>query len=357
MKPREVIYWNQYSGMTEPFSSSDMKYAKEVTVCDQIFDTKRLVEKLLADEENRFSIDEAASFFDAFTPKMKPVKTKLLCAAEIVEITDDYIDIDVNYSMAGAHESVGKIKLLRKLDDPINGYVGKAAVIIHDVQPCYLSVPNHALGALAMAYGAYILVKMDGKWERINKSFQEEYSSPDMTAFKNMEKENVRLKNEIYELKERLKDKSEEKTISKIKYEETISEQRNIIKDLRKTIKALEEALDKANISRVDIPRDYLSELIDKTKKKKICFVGGTEAWQTKMGALIPNTKFVHTLNFNEKTVRQSQILVVNTNSTGHDIVQKAKNIAESSGIPVLYTSKNSCSNVAMELLEQLKNK
>lgn len=58
MKPNDIIYWNQYSGLTELCTNSDMKHAKQVVVYNQVFYTSYLVEKLMLDEKNEFSIKD-----------------------------------------------------------------------------------------------------------------------------------------------------------------------------------------------------------------------------------------------------------------------------------------------------------
>ena len=58
MKYSQIIYWNQFSGLTERFTARDMKNAKEIQVYGHVYSTEPIIEDILLEGEHIFSIHE-----------------------------------------------------------------------------------------------------------------------------------------------------------------------------------------------------------------------------------------------------------------------------------------------------------
>lgn len=86
---------------------------------------------------------------------------------------------------------------------------------------------------------------------------------------------------------------------------------------------------------------DYVKELLLALSGKKVCFVGGTLSWKQKIEENVSTAVFIFDVNFDENIIRNSDILIINTNFVRHDITKKATNVANSSKIKIIYTSKN----------------
>lgn len=216
MKPNDIIYWNQYSGMTEPFKQSDMLFAKAIDIMDRSVYTDRFASKLLIDKFYETSIRTEVILPSPWAPKYSPGKERITCLVVVEDITDSYLEIKVSEYLNGDKDSqytIGFIKFQNNLSAPINGIKGTAAVIIHDV--AYLTgsrYTNHALGAIAVGLGAYLFGKLDGNWMRIaNTDFSSDKKTEDPAI----------LKQRIFELEELIKEKEDEhiKETNQLKHE------------------------------------------------------------------------------------------------------------------------------------------
>ena len=236
MKPSDVIYWNQFSGKTELFMKSDMHNAKTCQIYEKNYYTEHLAEQLILDRKNEFTMRDykfiSTNLLENLSaPKMNKGKIRLTCIVKITEQTDDYLDISVTEIKEDVSHAlpIGKIKLLRNLQTPINGIHAKAAVIIYDVAAGQgTQQTNMALGALAMAYGTYFLIKMDGDWQRIGKSYKDLLDIPG-TQISLLTKENDTLKAKIFELNNALATITSNVHKEKLQLEKTIREQSRLI--------------------------------------------------------------------------------------------------------------------------------
>ena len=96
--------------------------------------------------------------------------------------------------------------------------------------------------------------------------------------------------------------------------------------------------------NRVETLCNFLAE-------KKICLVGGNDKWRTTLKKLLPKCTEVINKNFPSGKVKNSDLVIVNTNLIGHGVTRKATNIAYINGIDVIYTSRNNIECTAKEVL------
>lgn len=362
MKPEDIIYWNQFSGLTESFSKTDMRLVKTINVYGFSKHTDLLVQQLLNDGE--ISFEKRVQFIprNIFAPKMHEGKLKCKLTLRLKEKTDTYIDTCLSeYTDTTDTECVvGWIKFVNKINNPINCVKGKCATIIHDVSLLTGSVEaNSALGILATAFGAYLLGKMDGDWQRIGKSYRDVIYSP-IDENKALKAEIEKLKNDFF--------------IEKTQFETKISNYKNTINNLNRKLKETSCLAEKqrAKISELEAKiktynhkqkistikkekRDYTKELLLSLSGKKVCFVGGALSWRQKIEECIPASVFISDVNFDENLIRNSDIVIINTNFIGHDVTNKATNIAGSARIKIIYTSKNNLDSMSKDILKSIK--
>lgn len=361
MKPADIIYWNQFSGVTESFSNTDMRLAKTVNVYGFSKHTDLLVQQLLNDGEISFEKRSQPVLTNIFAPKINEGKIQYKLTLKLKEKTDTYIDTYLTEYIETYDTEfiIGWIKFVNKIDNPINSVKGKCAAIIHDVSLLTGSTEaNAALGTLTIAFGAYLLGRMDGDWQRIGKSYKDMIYDPS--------DENKALKAEIEKLKNNF-------FIKKTQFETKISNYKNTINDLnrklkettttikqqRQKISELESKVKKYNhkqklLETKKEKRDYTKELLSLLSDKKVCFVGGAASWKEKIETSIPSSVFVSGVNFDENIIRNSDMLIINTNFVGHDTTKKAINVANPSKVKVIYTSKNNLDSIAKDIINNI---
>ena len=92
MKYSQIIYWNQFSGLTERFTARDMKNAKEIQIYSHVCNTEPIIEDILLEGEHVFSVHENGApqtLYDLlFVPKMHEGRiSKALRLAEQISYT------------------------------------------------------------------------------------------------------------------------------------------------------------------------------------------------------------------------------------------------------------------------------
>lgn len=290
---------------------------------------------------------------------MTPGKKRLICVVKLNEKTDKYLNISLSEIKNNTETIIGWIKLCRNISEPINNIKGKSAIIIHDVAGLKGSqLTNAALGALALAYGTYILVKMDGDWERIGKSYKD-LTNDSKSQIKKLMQENSKLKTQNYELNQKILGIKKDYTTEKQKMQLSIRMQKNMISTLEKKIEDLSNTVDNVCAKIKPEPlktkkKIYLSKFLFATSKQKICFVGGSEKWQLTAKTIFSDAIFINGTTFDENNVRTSDLLIVNTTFTSHASTKKAIDVANKSNIKVIYTNKNNLNNMARDLLKSL---
>lgn len=364
MKYSQIIYWNQFSGLTERFTARDMKNAKEIQVYGHVYSTEPIIEDILLEGEHIFSIhenDDQQTLYDLlFVPKMRKGRIRMALRVRLEKRTEDYLDVSVAESLDGdEYVLIGWIKVVKHIDGPINGIDGKAAIIIHDVGTLLGSnAANAALGTMAMAFGSYLLGIKDGDWQRVGKSYKDMLGKEEpKSEIEKLKAENVTLKNQLADAK-RVQESVLRERDQKI---ETL--QRDLKRVTRELNKQKDENVrltkqlkrDKVASETPMLPkRNFLKELKKFFAQHKACFVGGSDKWQARAKKEFSSASFLKSKTFDESLVQDAEYLVVNTLATGHDIVIRATNIAQSHETKVLYTSKSNQESMAQELLKQI---
>lgn len=354
IRPQDVLYWNQLSGLTECFNKTDMQHAKNIEIFSMTYNVEKIVQHLLIDGSAEFSIRD--NFFSTHNllqninaPKLKQGKIQLKDVFKIEEKTDDYIDISLTEKLSDEKEYVvGKIKLIRNAT-LINDVKCKAAVVIYDVIPIKPTIYTmKALGAMAMALGAYVLIKKTCDWDRIIESVtdtekHDNYSKL-LIKLSNLEKANIELTKKVQDI-----------TIS---YQNQIGLLKKQIRSQNKLINELKNPIHKPeNIKKevATMPDDTPSiDLNDITIQEKLCFVGGSSTWRKKIKMAFPKIHVINTTNFDESIIRNSEILVVNTNFVSHSETGKATSVAFRNGTKVIYTTKNNIKNLEIDIAKNL---
>lgn len=371
MKPSEIIYWNQLSGLAEYFSKTDMRYKKIVNLFGRDYTTNGILKKLFIDRTLRFNKKNPEMLFEPMAmlsyalmnPKMRK-NMEVICDINIVEETEDYFEVSFTEYIDEVEpniEPLAYIKFQRNLTEPIKGLRGKIAVIIHDVRsPGGTQTTNSALGAMALAFGAYIGGVFDGYWERITNKYKDIYEDTSGETISQLRQKVSLLESELAECKKSYEKLSRiydvevsTRNTQKRKSDSIIANQNRKIAELQKIISDIQSTSLQKDKPTVQIKRDYTVEMSQLFRGQKMCVVGGTEKWKTKMKELDIDLAFLDELNFDENLVKTSDALLINTNFTGHSITNKAKQIAQSNNIAVFFTSKNNINNIAKDIVKQ----
>ena len=364
MKYSQIIYWNQFSGLTERFTARDMKNAKEIQIYSHVCNTEPIIEDILLEGEHVFSVHENGApqtLYDLlFVPKMHEGRISKALRVRLEKKTDDYLDVSVAESLDETEYTlIGWIKVVKHIDKPINGISGQAAVIIHDVGTLLGSnAANAGLGTMAMAFGAYILGIKDGDWDRVGKSYRDMFGKEEpKSEIEKLKAENVALKNQLADAKRA------QESVLRERDQKIETLQRDLKRVMRELNKQKDENVrltkqlkrDKIATETPMIPKhNYLKDPKKFFSRHKACFVGGSEKWQARAKKEYPSASFLEIKTFDESLVQEAEYLVVNTLATRHDIVIRATNIAQNHGTKVLYTGKSNQESMAQELLKQI---
>ena len=298
---------------------------------------------------------DTTNFFPTFNflqdmnkPKMKQGKIQLQNTFKIEEKVDNHIDISLTEKLGDEKEYVVcKIKLVRNTT-LVNDVKCKAAVIIHDVIPIKPTIYTmKALGAMAMALGTYILIKRTCDWDRIIEAATDTEKADNysklLIKLSNLEKTNTELTKKIKDITT-----SYQNQIGLL--EKQIRSQNKLINELKNPVHKPEKLKKEIRVSN-DTPTINLHDI---AIQEKLCFVGGSDAWRKKIKTSFPKIHVINTINFDESIIRNSEILVVNTNFVSHSEAGKATDIANRNGVKIIYTTKNNIKNLERDIAQNL---
>lgn len=105
------------------------------------------------------------------------------------------------------------------------------------------------------------------------------------------------------------------------------------------------------------LPADYISRLKKAIQDLSVCIAGGSALWHEKMHQHFPACTFLETKHFEPQKLQGADLLIINTNHTGHALVRKACQQAASQGTLVCYTSRYNINAVAADVLYALGEK
>lgn len=102
------------------------------------------------------------------------------------------------------------------------------------------------------------------------------------------------------------------------------------------------------------LPDDYTARLEKAADALTVCVAGGSDLWHEKIKTRFPDWTILENKNFDGQKLHGADILIINTNHTGHALVRKACQQAASQGTMVCYTSRYNLNAVAADILYAL---
>ena len=102
------------------------------------------------------------------------------------------------------------------------------------------------------------------------------------------------------------------------------------------------------------LPDDYTSRLEKALKGFRVCLAGGSALWHDKVRTRFPHWMILESKHFDIQKLQGADVLIINTNHTGHALVRKACQQAASQGTLVCYTSRYNLNAVAADVLYAL---
>ncbi len=189
---QDIIYWNKATGFSEPCTRSDMKFTKCFTAFNREYNTDRIAEKLILDNQaSGFRITLSPSILNiapltAITNKVyNPSSIRINVTFKVIEKTEDKITVEevetVSFDSDKTEEicnKVAKIDFIRKPLE-VKGKTYKGGIVIYDVSDNCVGNPytKAAIGFFALGVGLYYLIKLDGEWERLDSLNKDEYKT------------------------------------------------------------------------------------------------------------------------------------------------------------------------------------
>ena len=102
------------------------------------------------------------------------------------------------------------------------------------------------------------------------------------------------------------------------------------------------------------LPDDYTARLEKAADALTVCVAGGNDLWHEKIKTRFPDWTILENKNFDGQKLHGADILIINTNHTGHALVRKACQQAASQGTMVCYPSRYNLNAVAADILYAL---
>lgn len=102
------------------------------------------------------------------------------------------------------------------------------------------------------------------------------------------------------------------------------------------------------------LPDDYTARLERAADGLTVCVAGGNDLWHEKIKTRFPEWMILENKNFDGQKLHGADVLIINTNHTGHALVRKACQQAASQGTMVCYTSRYNLNAVAADILYAL---
>lgn len=372
-----VVYSYKDSGKLINFKKSDLKYVKEIKAFHSKYKTKDIATNLFKDGFFEFIIKASSELrkiieIEAFKNgnfKTVPNKVSLIYRVSLEKIEENRVEIKIVEYRASKQENgnlVGTIILDRDFTTG-NGVdnIKSAAIIKEGINNKNVTIEGQVvLVRLAMALGGYILVKLDGEWEKLEKSIDEIDDFEE--KIKRYSKENSELRLALTTKEEEYNKINEYQEKKILKLEQEAREQKAKIDDLEKRLEVLNSRLIKSNeesneeIETIEetkiIKIDYLQEFKLMMADKKICFLGGNTWWQKKMLTEFSNAVHLENLKFDKDYITTADIVIINSNQVSHSFTDRVKNISQRVEVPFIYTSKNNIEKMAQELVEKYKD-
>lgn len=102
------------------------------------------------------------------------------------------------------------------------------------------------------------------------------------------------------------------------------------------------------------LPDDYTSRLEKALEGFRVCLAGGSALWHDKVRTRFPHWMILENKHFDVQKLQGADVLIINTNHTGHALVRKACQQAASQGTFVCYTSRYNLNAAAADILYAL---
>ena len=258
MNPSDVIYYNTFTKLCEPYNRQDMRFGKTLKIYGNEMRTEHIVNRIILDGFIDFKTrirtwDYAAQpvydlLIHRFHSSQDMVDLKLHIGKTRMDGTS--LEIKLTEDNGTRKTLVGKIAIRKNLTNSFHGHLCKGVSIIdpgdlNDKSRICSRFADNALSAVAMACAAYLLVMCDGDWESIGAGWKDTYTINKEKVGK-LEQQNTGLRQTIDE----------------------ISEERNAANELIEEAKAAElEASEK--ISRLQKENEDLQERYDSSELEK----------------------------------------------------------------------------------------
>ena len=212
MKPTEIIYYNEFSGLTELCSNRDIDRCHELGLTEElaekfdlsmssfpasyvgktfylngefsfnvydrgygVYEAKVLrkfnMQDFITGKAKRATVTEINKGIDREKPKMSQgkkiyealftleEKTKTALTVRLEELQDD-----------DSYKLIGRIKYIIQPSIKINDVKGNAVIKIFDVKARDYYPTNYLLGNFALGVGLYFFVDLDGRWNDLNNT-------------------------------------------------------------------------------------------------------------------------------------------------------------------------------------------
>ena len=175
MEPKEIIYYNEYTGLTEVCSSKDINSCHQVGFDKDSIPAKDAAMKLYLDKELRFVLyDNAVNMQDFLMGKPRMSKGKKLYEAvfSIEDETETSIVARLDEVQGNDFMMLcGRIEWKIQPNIIVNDIKGNAIIRIFDVKHLSPTVQSkYLLGGIALGLGLYFFVDIDGRWAEIRNS-------------------------------------------------------------------------------------------------------------------------------------------------------------------------------------------
>lgn len=342
MKPSDILFYKKHLGTSKFCTKNEQKATKIMTILSRDFVTERIAPAFIMKDYHEF---ESADFnFDwARFNLVNKTKNELKIEAVFSDNADVYGIIEFR---AGTGLEVHNKKC-------------RGAIIIdYPNDPKGNNIKKKSVESFAFCVGMYYLALLDGDWDRPLRKYAEELNdTPDniheLQAVLDKLNEQLKVQQEAFEAEKR----EYNILISRLEYQ--VRENNKMITSLKSRLKSVSNLAQQTEEAPApeyneEDTTDYIGLLKEKIKNKKICIVGGIDAWKAKIVETFPDVMMLDSKNFSASKMDNCQILVINTNYVGHDITNKAQTMAIARNMRIVYTSKTNIQKFAEEILFSL---
>ena len=212
MKPTEIIYYNEFSGLTELCSNRDIDRCHELGLTEElarkfdlpirllpaayvgknfyldgefrfnaydrgygVYETKILrkfnMQDFITGKAKRATVTEINQGIDREKPKMSQGKKIYEALFTLEEKNKNALTVRLEEMQDdGSYKLIGRIKYINQPSIKINNLKGNAVIKIFDVKACDYYPTNYLLGNFALGVGLYFFVDLDGRWNDLNNT-------------------------------------------------------------------------------------------------------------------------------------------------------------------------------------------